>query len=69
MYTLLSYSFMRPGLKRAGVALMNLSNSPVTLNKGSVVAIVKAANVVPLMLAPKNEEKKDNVQMLEKTPE
>ena len=69
MYTLPSYSFMRPGSKRAGVALMNLSNSPVTLNKGSVVAVVKAANVVPPMLAPKKEEGKDNMQMLEKTPE
>ena len=69
MYTLPSYSFMRPGSKRAGVALMNLSNSPVTLNKGSVVAIVKAANVVLPMLAPKNEERKDNMQMPEKTLE
>ena len=68
MYTLPSYSFMRPGSKRAGVALMNLSNSPVTLNKGSVVAVVKAANVVPPMLAPKKEGKKDNMQMPEKTP-
>ena len=43
---------MRPGSKRAGVALMNLSNAPITLNKGTVVATVKAANIIPLMLAP-----------------
>ena len=50
-YTLPSYTSMRPGSKRVGVALMNLSNAPITLNKGTVVATVKAANMVPSMLA------------------
>ena len=31
---------------------MNLSNTPITFNKGTVVATVKAANMVPPMLAP-----------------
>ena len=52
-YTLPSYTSIRPGSKRVGVALMNLSNAPVTLNKGTVVATVKAANIIPPMLAPK----------------
>ena len=42
---------MRPGSKRVGVALMNLSNTPITFNKGTVVATVKAANMAPPMLA------------------
>ena len=35
------------------MALMNLSNEPITLNKGTVVATVKVANIIPPMLAPK----------------
>ena len=32
---------------------MNLSNAPITLNKGTVVATVKVTNLIPPMLAPK----------------
>ena len=32
---------------------MNLSNQSITLNKGTVVATVTAANIIPPMLAPK----------------
>ena len=68
-YTLPSYSFMRPGSKRAGVALMNLSSEPVVLKKGTVIAHVKPANLVPPMLAPKNENNNAQTEEIpEKTP-
>ena len=68
-YTLPSYSFMRPGSKRAGVALMNLSSKPVVLKKGTVVAHVKPANLIPPMLAPKNENNSaQGDEIPEKTP-
>ena len=64
-----SYTSMRPGSKRAGVALMNPSNAPVTLSKGTVVATVKAANMIPPMLAPNlpNEDSKP-AEIPKKTP-
>ena len=68
-YTLPSYTSMRPGSKRVGVALMNLSNAPITLNKGTVVATMKAANIIPPMLAPNpsNENNKPE-EIPKKTP-
>ena len=69
-YTMPSYSFMRPGSKRAGVSLMNLSSEPVILKKGTVVAHVKPANLIPPMLAPRNENSNaKSEEMSEKTPE
>ena len=65
-YTLPSYTCMRPGSKRAGVALMNLSNAPITLNKGTVVATVKAANIIPPMLAPKPPNKNSKPEEIPK---
>ena len=44
---------MRPGSKRAAVALRNLSEKPQVLNKGTVIAKVQAANMVPPKLAPR----------------
>ena len=69
-YTVPSYSYMRPGSKRAGVALLNLSNKPVVLKKGTIVATVKAGNKIPLMLAPKPHKEKEPVsdRLPEKTP-
>ena len=70
-YTLPSYSCMRLGSKRAGVT-MNLSSRPVTLKKGTVVATIKAANIIPPMFAAKppcdnnNNNNKDEIP--EKTP-
>ena len=65
-YTVPSYCCMRPGSKRAGVALMNLSHDPVILKKGTVVAIIRAANVIPPMLAPRSDSK--SVEISKKTP-
>ena len=69
-YTVPSYSYMRPGSKRVGVALLNLSNKPVVLKKGTIVATVKAGNKVPPMLAPKTNqsEKLVSEQIPKKTP-
>ena len=69
-YTVPSYSYMRPGSKRAGVALLNLSNKPVVLKKGTIVATVKASNKVPPMLAPKSNPSEEPVseQIPRKTP-
>ena len=44
---------MRPGSKRAAVALQNLSEKPKVLNKGTVVAKIQAGNIIPPKLAPK----------------
>ena len=61
---------MRPGSKQAEVALLNLSNRPVVLKKGTIVATVKAGNKVPPMLAPKihKEKASKKEQIPEKTP-
>ena len=69
-YTVPSYSYMRPGSKRAGVALLNLSNKLVVLKKGTIVATVKAGNKIPPMLAPKPHKGKEPVsdKLPEKTP-
>ena len=69
-YTVPSYSYMRPGSKRAGVALLNLSNKLVVLKKGTIVAMVKASNKVPPMLAPKSNPSEEPVseQIPRKTP-
>ena len=42
-----SYSYMRPGSKTVSVALGNLSEKVQTFKKGTVIASVKAANLVP----------------------
>ena len=69
-YTVPSYSFMRPGSKRAGVGLLNLSNKPVVLKKGTIVATVKAGNKIPPMLAlkPHKEQEPAGGRLPEKTP-
>ena len=52
-YTVPCYSYMRPGSKRAAVALRNLSERPQVLKKGTVIVSVQAANIVPPKLAPR----------------
>ena len=53
---------MRPGSKRASVALRNLSEKVQTFKKGTVIATIKAANLVPPKLAPRyvNENNNNN---------
>ena len=55
-YTVPCYSFMKPGLWRASVALRNLTHKTIELKKGNIVASVQAANAIPLMLASKSPE-------------
>ena len=61
-YTVPSYSYMRPGSKRVSVALRNLSEKAQTFKKGTIIATIKAANLVPPKLAPKyvNENNNNN---------
>ena len=62
---------MRPGSKRAAVALRNLSEKPKVLNKGTVVAKIQAANIIPPKLAPKytNTNTNNANQSSEPTPD
>ena len=70
-YTVRSYSYMRPRSKRVSVALQNLSEIFQTFKKGTIIASVKAANLVPPKLAPKytNENNNDNNKKPQLTPE
>ena len=47
-----SYENIKPGSQRVAVVLYNSSNDKITLEKGTIVAKVAAANIVPPMLAP-----------------
>ena len=53
LFTVPCYSYMRPGSKRASVTLHNLSEKTQTLQKGTVVACIQAANLIPPKLAPR----------------
>ena len=62
---------MRPGSKRVSVALQNLSEKVQTFKKGTIVASVKAVNLVPPKLSPKytNENNSNNNKKPQLTPE
>ena len=47
-----SYESIKPGSQRVAVALYNNTHEKITLKKGTIVAKVAAANVIPPMLAP-----------------
>ena len=70
-YTVHSYGYMRPGSKRVSVALRNLSEKVQTIKKGTIIASVRAANLVPPKLAPRytNENNNNNNERLPLTPE
>ena len=70
-FTVPCYSYMRPGSKRAAVALRNLSEKPQVLNKGTVVAKIQAANIIPPKLAPRfmNTNTNNANQSSEPTPD
>ena len=70
-YTVPSYSYMRPGLKRVSVALRNLSEKAQTFKKRTIIVTIKAANLVPPKLAPKyvNENNNNNNERLKLTSE
>ena len=54
-YTVPSYNFVKGNSRCVHVGLRNLSCRTVTLKKGTVVAQLSPANVIPKMLAPKLE--------------
>ena len=47
-----SYESIKPGSQRVAVALYNNTCEKITLKKGTIVAKVATANVIPPMLAP-----------------
>ena len=71
MFTVPCYSYMRPGSKRASVTLRNLSERLQTLSKGTVIAKVQAANLIPPKLAPRmtNTNNNNDNSSLESSPE
>ena len=46
------YMFLKPGLHRIHVMIKNLTVRNITVNQGSKIAKMAAANVIPHMLAP-----------------
>ena len=70
-FTVPCYSYMRPGSKRAAVALQNLSERLQVLKKGTVIAKVQAANLIPPKLAPRftNANNNNSNQAFEPSPE
>ena len=71
LFTVPCYSYMRPGSKRASVTLRNLSEKRQTLSKGTVIAKVQAANLIPPKLAPRmtNTNNNNDNSSLESSPE
>ena len=47
-----SYTFLKPGSDRVKVMIKNLTARVIKVQQGSKIAWIKAANVVPRMLAP-----------------
>ena len=70
-FTVPCYSYMRPGSKRAAVTLRNLSEKPQVLKKGTVIAKIQQANLIPPKLAPRfiNSNSNNANQSSEPTPE
>ena len=54
-YTIPSYSYLKSNSRQVAVSLRNMSCQPVTLHKGTVVARLSPANVIPEKLAPELE--------------
>ena len=46
------YTFLKPGSHRVHVMIKNLTARSITVNQGSKIAEMAAANVIPHMLAP-----------------
>ena len=62
-YTVPSYNFVKGNSRSVHVGLRNLSCRAVTLKKGTVVAQLSPANVIPKMLAPKPESVKSQTRV------
>ena len=51
--TVPTYTMCKPGSNRVSVVLRNMTQEPITLPKGRIVAMLTAANLVPNKLAPR----------------
>ena len=60
-----SYTFLKPGSQRVQVMIKNITARLITIKQGEKVARIKAANVVPQMLAPKIVE--ESISILSKS--
>ena len=52
-YTIPAYTYLKSNSRSVHVGLHNMSCRTVTLHKGTVIAKLSPANVIPKMLAPK----------------
>ena len=64
-----TYATIKTGTKRVAVALVNNSGEKVTIKKGTVVGRLKAANAVPICLAPKLSTDNDVLKYVQRTNE
>ena len=61
-----TYATVKTGTKRVAVALVNNSGDKVTIKKGTVVGRLKAANAVPICLAPKTSTDNDVLEYVQR---
>ena len=61
-----TYATVKTGTKRVAVALVNNTGDKVTIKKGTVVGRLKAANAVPICLAPKSSTDNDVLECVQK---
>ena len=52
-----SYDYLEQGSKKVNIALQNCTRQNIKLRKGTKVAMIMLANVIPLELAPKINKK------------
>ena len=61
-----TYATIKTGTKRVAVALVNNSGEKVTIKKGTVLGRLKAANAVPICLAPKSSTDNDVLEYVQR---
>ena len=61
-----TYATVKTGTKRVAVALVNNLGEKVTIKKGTVVGRLKAANAVPICLAPKLSTDNDVLEYMQR---
>ena len=64
-----TYATIKTGTKRVAVALVNNSGDKVTIKKGTVMGRLKAANAVPICLAPKLSMDNDILEYVQRMNE
>ena len=61
-----TYATVKTGTKRVTVALVNNLCEKVTIKKGTIVGRLKAANAVPICLAPKSSTDNDVLEYMQR---